>query len=100
MEEMKDTYEHGGGGRGWQHGDEKAMLWHVVRKAKMELLKDKIKKKLEATEGKKLDEMADMLVGAHMEMRKARREFWRKKMEMKEKMMEFFTEGDAEESEG
>jgi hypothetical protein len=75
-------------------------MMHLVKMARAELLKEKIKKKLEAVEGKKLDEMADLLVEAKMEMRKARREFWKKKMEMKEKMWEIFNEGEAEEEEG
>jgi hypothetical protein len=43
--------------------------------AKAELLKEKIKKKLETIEGKKLDEIADMLVESKMELRKTKKEF-------------------------
>ena len=97
---MDSKYEHGGYGTGWEHGDHKAMMWHVVRMARVELLKEKVKRKLEAVEGKKLDEMADLLVEARMELRKAKNEFWAKKMDLKEKMMEIFSDGEAEEAEG
>ena len=97
---MEKKYDHGDDGKGWEHGDRKAMMWHLVKEARAELLKEKIKKKLEAIEGKKLDEMAEMLVQARMELKKAKREFWKKKMEMKEKMMEIFSEGEPEEAEG
>jgi hypothetical protein len=97
MEEMKENCGHGSYERNWEHGDNKAMMWHLVNEAKAELLREKIKKKLELVEGKKLDEIANMLVEAKMEMRKAKKEFWKKKMEMKEKMMEIFSEGEGEE---
>jgi hypothetical protein len=97
MEEMEKKYDHGDDGKGWEHGDHKAMMWHLVKEARAELLKEKIKKRLEAIEGKKLDEMAGMLIEARMEIKKAKREFWKKKMEMKEKMMEIFSEGESEE---
>jgi ABC-type Zn2+ transport system substrate-binding protein/surface adhesin len=100
MHEMETKYEHGDDGKGWAHGDHKTMMWHVVRMARVELLKEKVKKKLEAVEGKKLDEMADLLVEARMELRKAKREFWAKKMDLKEKMMEVFSDGESEEAEG
>ncbi|DAC72735.1 MAG TPA: hypothetical protein DSN98_03675 [Thermoplasmata archaeon] len=96
MEETKENCGPDPYGRGWEHGDHKAMMWHLVKEAKAELLKEKIKKRLEAVEGKKLDEIANMLVEAKMEMRKAKKEFWKKKMEMKEKMMEIFSEGEGE----
>lgn len=96
MEEMKEKEESGYYGKDWWHGDQKAMMFHLVKMAKAELLKEKIKKKIESIEGKKLDEIAAMLVESKMELRKAKRDFWKKKMEMKEKMMEIFSEGEKE----
>lgn len=81
---------------GWDY-DRKAMMMFVVKKAKFELLKEKVKKRLEEKEGKQLDEMADILVEARLELKKAKREFWKKKMQMKERMMELFEGGEEEE---
>ena len=96
MEEMKEKEESCYNGKEWWYGDQKAMMCNLVKMAKAELLKEKIKKKLESIEGKKLDEIADMFVESKRELRKARKEFWKKKMEMKEKMMEIFSEGEEE----
>ncbi len=96
MEEMMEKDDACYSRKEWWHGDHKAMMFHLVKMAKAELLKEKIKEKLEAIEGKKLDEISNLLVESKMEMRKAKKEFWKKKMEMKEKMMEIFSE-DTEE---
>lgn len=97
MEEMKGNCEQGYHGKSWEYGDQKMMMLHLVKMAKIELLKEKIKKKLEATQGKKLDEIANILVEAKTEMHNAKKEFWKKKMEAKEKMMEIFSVEEGEE---
>ena len=59
----------GGMGQGMDMGEDmdmKMMLMWLGKKAKFELLKEKIKKKLEAAEGKKLDEVADLVVEGMM----------------------------------
>jgi hypothetical protein len=99
LEEMSEKGEHGYYRKGWEYGDHKAMMLHLVKVAKAELLKEKVKQKLEEVEGKRLDEIANLLVETKMEFRKAKKDFWKKKMEMKERMMEIFGEGGEEEEE-
>ena len=49
-------------------GDDKFMeMFCLAKEAKMYLLKEKIKKKLEAIEGRKLDQAADLIVQALMD---------------------------------
>jgi hypothetical protein len=68
------------------------MLWHVGKFAKMELLKEKIKKRLEAAQGKKLDKMADFAVEAMNEYHKAKGDMSKKWQEMHEKFESIFKE--------
>ncbi len=70
----------------WEHEDKGAMMMCLVMEAKMELLKEKMKKKLEAVEGKKLDEIANLLVDAKMNFHKAKAEMMMKREEMREKL--------------
>ena len=73
----------------------KMIMWKWLPKiAKMELLKEKMKKKFEAAEGKKLDEMADLMVNTMMEKSKMKRERMMKKQELMEKMEEIMSEDD------
>ena len=62
----------------------------LVKEAKYELLKEKMKKKLELSEGKKLDEMANLMVEAVMEKHKGKMEFMRKKEETRKKLESAF----------
>jgi hypothetical protein len=91
---MMGGMEHGG----MEHGGGKMMMmWKVVKFAKFELLKDRVKVRLEQKEGKQLDEMADFLVEAALDFKNAKKMLWKKKMEMKERMMEIFMEDEGEE---
>jgi len=90
--EHKSMYYH----KRWEHGDHKKMLWCLLKDAKEELLKEKIKQKLEEVEGKKLDEIAQILVEEKMEIMKIKKEFWKSKMNMKEKIKEVFGEEESE----
>jgi hypothetical protein len=78
------------------HGDKMAMMGGMMKclfkDAKMELMKEKVKKKIEAAEGKKLDAMADLLVSGMLEHMKEKMEMWKKKQEMMEKMKALFME--------
>ena len=69
----------------WHHYDKQFMLFHLVKKAKMELLMDRIKKRIEAKEGKKLDEIADALVVSKLSMQKT-------KMELRDKFKKIMGE--------
>ena len=74
--------------RSWEHSDHKSMMKYVVIAAKSELLKEKVKKRLEEVEGKKLDEIAKVLVDSKLEFIKAKKEMWKKKKDMKERIWE------------
>ena len=73
------------------------MLWCLLKDSKEDLLREKIKKKLDEVEGKKLDEIVDIIMEEKMEIKKAKKEFWEKKIEMKNKLMDVFGEGEYEE---
>lgn len=64
---------------------------YLVKKAKFELLKEKIKKKLEATDGKKLDEAAELLVQTMREKKKAIMQIKKKKYDMQDRLQEIFS---------
>lgn len=91
---MEHGMEHEGyeGHHDHMHGDKMGMMKCVFKEAKMELMKEKIKKKLEAAEGKKLDAMADALVSGMLEHMKIKMEMWQHKQEMMEKMKTIFME--------
>ncbi len=59
-------------------------LW-LAKKAKIELLKEKIKKRIEATQGKKLDKMADIAIEAITEHKKSSVEMEKKYEDLREK---------------
>ena len=73
--------------------DKTDMFMYLAHSAKMELIKDKMKKKLEATQGKKLDKIADLFVDAMMEKWKDKAELSRKKEELMAKLESIFMEG-------
>jgi hypothetical protein len=76
----------------YDHNDPKAMMWHLMKKAKMELLKEKIKEMLDASDGKKMDEIAQILVDGKMELKKKKSEIYKKKEEMMEQLWAVFGE--------
>ena len=92
--------EHGCGTMGVEGMDH--MMWHgdeydkvelmlfLAKKAKMELLKEKMKKKLDALEGKKLDAVADLIVNAMLGKHKMEREGMEKKEELLDKLDEIW----------
>ena len=65
------------------------MMW-LVHKAKMEIIKEKMKKKLEAVKGKQLDQVADLFVNAMMEKYKDEAESEKKREELAQKFEEIF----------
>ncbi len=71
--------------------DHAAIMMYLAKSAKMELIKEKVKAKLEKVHGKKFDKVADILVEAlesHMKMKQE----MMKKGELSEKLMKAFTE--------
>ncbi|MBI5227788.1 hypothetical protein HY988_04335 [Candidatus Micrarchaeota archaeon] len=85
--------ESDGCGSGHPEGgyDHTAIMMYLAKSAKMELIKEKVKAKLEKTHGKKFDKVADILVEAleaHMKMKKE----MMKKGELTEKLMKAFSE--------
>ncbi len=65
------------------------MMW-LAHSAKMELIKEKMKKKLEAVKGKKLDQVADLFVDAMMEEYKDMAGAEKRKEELREKFEAIF----------
>ena len=68
------------------------MMMSIAKSAKMELLKEKIKKKIEAAEGKKLDEIATIIADMLMEKQKMKMGIKKKKHEMKKRIEELLME--------
>jgi hypothetical protein len=70
-----------------------ALATEVSMKALKEALNERVRKKMEAGMGKKLDRLADLIVegmGAHMEMHKVmgqKMEYMQKKQEWAQKLM-------------
>ena len=60
--------------------DKLDMFMYLVHSAKMELIKEKMKKKIEAVKGKQLDQVAELFVNAMMEKYKDEAESERKRM--------------------
>ena len=67
------------------------MFMYLVHSSKMELIKEKMKKKLEAAKGKQFDQVADLFVNAVMEKYKDEAESERKKEELRQKFEEIFS---------
>mgnify|MGYP001584446662 FL=1 len=65
--------------------DKFGMMMCLAKEAKMELLKEKMKKKFEALHGKKLDRIADFIVEAMHEHKMAGNEMMKKAEESREK---------------
>ena len=66
------------------------MFMYLVHEAKMELIKEKMKKRLEAMKGKQFDQVADMFVNAMMEKCKDKAESERKMEELEQKFYAVF----------
>ena len=86
-----------GGGCCQRHGpegerDKFHMMMCMAKEAKMELLQEKIKKKIEATQGKKLDEIAAVIADLMAEKQKSRMGMKKKKMEAKKKLEDILME--------
>ena len=72
--------------------DKMDMFMYLAHSAKMELIKEKMKKRLEATEGKKLDKVAELFVEAMLEKWKDKAEISKKWEELREKFEAIFKE--------
>ena len=72
--------------------DKLDMFLYMAKGAKMELLKEKMKKRLEASHGKKLDKVADLIVEALLEQHKTEDDISKKKQELSEKLDKIFSE--------
>ena len=72
--------------------DKVDMFIYMAKGAKMELLKEKMKKRLEATEGKRLDKVADLIVGALLDQYKTEEDISKRKQELSEKLDKIFEE--------
>lgn len=88
MEMKQGCKEEGDWHHGWGHMDQKEMMMWILHMAKKELLKEKIKQRLQEAEGKKMDEIAKAVVEGKMEFMKMKKEMWAKKKQMMEKMMD------------
>ena len=66
------------------------MFMYLVHSAKMELVKEKMKKRLEAAKGKQLDQVADLFVNAMMDKYKDEAESERKREELRQKFENIF----------
>lgn len=65
------------------------MMW-LVHSAKMELIKEKMKKKFEAAKGKQFDQVAELFVNAMMKKYKDEAESERKREEFQQKFESIF----------
>ena len=72
--------------------DKLDMFLYMAKGAKMELLKEKMKERLEAASGKKLDKAADLIVEALLEQYKTEGDLSKKKQELGEKLDKIFSE--------
>ncbi len=61
------------------------MAMMIVKRAKMELLKEKVKKKLEEVDGKRLDKVADLIVEVMLDQRKTHQDMEKRYDEMKDR---------------
>lgn len=77
---------------GEEQYDKADMFLYMAKGAKMELLKEKMKKRLEAAEGKKLDKVADLIVEALLERYKTDEDISKKRQELSEKLDTIFSE--------
>ena len=70
--------------------DKITMMMCLVKEAKMELIKEKSKKRLESAIGKKLDQVADLLVEAMIEHYKTEDENSAKEQKLRERFDAIF----------
>jgi hypothetical protein len=97
MEEKQDAQNPTCGcGRKPEHGEEHpdkfAMMMCMGKAAKMELLKEKLKKRIDATQGKRLDQVADIIAEMMAEKYKAKAAVKRKKKELRQKLEDIMME--------
>jgi ABC-type Zn2+ transport system substrate-binding protein/surface adhesin len=71
-----------------------ADMTKLVRKAKNELLIEKIKAKLEIRMGDKLDKVADLLIDEMLEKYKAREKDGKRRKELEEGLKNIFSQGE------
>jgi len=87
---------HGGCGHDFghhgEHADKFGMMMCLAKEAHMELLKEKLKRRIDSTQGKKMDEIVSVIADAMAEKMKARMEAKRRKHEMWEKLEEILME--------
>jgi hypothetical protein len=91
-ESKKESQECCSGNGCGSEKDNFTWLLYLAKKAKMELLKEKLKKKLEATHGKKLDKIADVLVEALLEKHKMDSDVCKKKSDLRERFESIINE--------
>ena len=72
--------------------DKVDMFIYMAKGAKMELLKEKMKKRIEASHGKKLDMVADLIVEALLDQYKTEDDASKKRQELSEKLDKIFSE--------
>mgnify|MGYP001619185067 CR=1 FL=1 len=68
------------------------MYFWLAKQAKMELLKEKMKKRLEASDGKRLDRVTELIVGALLEHNKAEADVSKRRQELNEQLEKIFSE--------
>jgi len=68
------------------------MFFYLVKEAKMELLKEKMKKRLEASIGKKLDKVADVMAEALLDYYKTEGDASKKRQDLNDKLDKIFEE--------
>ena len=81
-----------GNGNGCCDGeyDKLDMFLYMAKGAKMELLKEKMKKRLESSDGKKLDSIAELIVGALLEQYKLESDASKRRQELNEQLEKIF----------
>jgi len=68
------------------------MFLYMAKGAKMEILKENMKKRLEASHGKKLDKVADLIVGALLEQYKSESDASKRRQELNAQLDKIFSE--------
>ena len=70
--------------------DKLTMIMGLVKQAKIDLIYEKVKKKLDIVDGKKFDKIAELLVEAVTEIKKDKQTVEKKREELREKFEEIF----------
>ena len=77
---------------GAEEYDKSDMFFYLAKEAKMDLLKEKIKKRLDSVDGKKLDKAAELIVDMLLDYYKTEDDISNKKQEFNEKLEKIFSE--------